>query len=91
MSFGQEPEVPPGGPVDPPGPVGTTFGRYPKGPKCYGYAKGPPAASTGEGKEPEESDSDASDGTPTPLDQVPAPLPGGSDGDPPGDGEGDVT
>jgi hypothetical protein len=50
MSFGQEPEVPPGGPVDPPGLVGATFGRYPKGPKHYGYAKGPKAVNTDEGK-----------------------------------------
>mgnify|MGYP006156805503 CR=1 FL=1 len=89
LSFGHEPEVPPSGPVDPPGPVGTTLGRYPKGPKRYGYARAPAAAQAGEGKEPEESDSDASDGAPTPPNQGPAAPPGGRDEDPPDDGDGE--
>ena len=74
MSFGHEPEVPPSGPVDPPGPVGTTLGQYPKGqgPKRYGYYRSPAAVDTGEVKEPKESDSDASDGAPTPPNQGPA-------------------
>ena len=91
LSFGHELEVPPSGPVDPPGPVGTTLGRYPKGPKRYGYARAPAAAQAGEGKEPEESDSDASDGAPTPPNQGPAAPPGGGDEDPPDDGDGDAS
>ncbi|KAL3786440.1 hypothetical protein HJC23_011021 [Cyclotella cryptica] len=89
-----EPEVPPGRPVDPPGPISSTLAKNPppRG-KLWAQARirsAQAAAQEGKEEEEEEDEEEAGNGPPPPPAGGPGQPPGGGNGDPPSESDDDM-